>query len=72
VASAWFGCGGPRQEDEYLAMPASSFAGLKAGLTCSAVFVAGRALEDVKVDELGGLPAAAARARRSPSRTCCT
>lgn len=56
------GCGGPRQEDEYLVLPASSFAGLKAGMACSAVFVAGRALEDVKVDELGGLPAAAAGA----------
>ena len=53
-------CGGSTQEDEYLALPASSFAGLKAGMACSAVFVAGRSLEDVLLDELGGLPAAAA------------
>jgi CubicO group peptidase (beta-lactamase class C family) len=56
---ASLGCAGPSQEDEYLALPVSSFAGMKAGTACSAVFVAGRALADVKVDELGGLPAVA-------------
>jgi CubicO group peptidase (beta-lactamase class C family) len=62
AAGGWFGCGGSVQEGEYLELPASSFAGLKAGMTCSAVFVAGRARADVLVDELGGLPERAALA----------
>lgn len=62
AAGAWLGCGGSVQEGEYLELPASSFAGLKAGMTCSAVFVAGRAPADVVVDELGGLPERAALA----------
>lgn len=45
-----------------MALPPASFAGLKAGMACSAVFVAGRALEDVLVEELRGLPEGAARA----------
>jgi hypothetical protein len=57
------GCAGPDQEDEYVALPASSFGGLKAGLACSATFVAGRTLPDVIADELGGLPKAAAGTR---------
>ncbi|MCA9511902.1 MAG: serine hydrolase [Myxococcales bacterium] len=56
------GCGGSEQEEEYARLPASSFAGLKAGMACSAVFVAHRALDDVVADELAGLPAAAAGA----------
>jgi CubicO group peptidase (beta-lactamase class C family) len=62
AASAVMACGGSIQEDEYVALPPSSFAGLKAGMACSAVFVAGRSLEDVLLDELSGLPAAAAGA----------
>ena len=62
AASAVIACAGSIQEDEYVALPTSSFAGLKAGMACSAVFVAGRSLEDVLVDELSGLPAAAAGA----------
>jgi len=63
MAAVAAGCGGgSSQEDEYAALPASSFAGLKAGMACSAIFVAGRSLDDVLVDELGGLPAAAAGA----------
>ena len=62
AASAVIACAGSIQEDEYVALSTSSFAGLKAGMACSAVFVAGRSLEDVLVDELSGLPAAAAAA----------
>lgn len=54
------GCGGATQEEAYLELPPETFAGLKAGMTCSATFVAGRALSDILVDELGGLPPAAA------------
>jgi CubicO group peptidase (beta-lactamase class C family) len=75
ATGASMGCGGSGQEGEYVALPASSFAGLKAGMACSATFVGGRPLEGVLVDELGGLPAAARgagdpvvdRARRSVS-----
>lgn len=63
AAVAVAGCSsGSSQEDEYVTLPGSSFAGLKAGMACSAVFVAGRSLGEVLVDELGGLPEAAARA----------
>jgi len=37
----------------------SLLAGNKAGITCSAVYLAGRALADVRVDELGGMTPAA-------------
>jgi CubicO group peptidase (beta-lactamase class C family) len=37
----------------------SILAGYKAGTTCSAVFVAGRALDDILVDELAAMPPAA-------------
>jgi len=56
------GCSGSTQEEEYVTLPGSSFAGLKAGMACSAIFIAGRSLEDVLADELGGLPSAAVRA----------
>jgi len=53
------GCGGSTQVDEYLQLPPSSFAGLKAGIACSAVFVAKRPLQEVIADELAGMPTAA-------------
>lgn len=61
VSAVLSGCGGaPGQQEQYAALPALNFAGLKAGMACSAIFVSGRPLDKVMADELDGLLAGAA------------